>query len=57
MQDEIERSVRKLTFMSDDLIVRLMLGVCNALDNIHKEKLAHRDLKPQNILLKYFLYK
>lgn len=28
-----------------------MLGVCNALADIHRENFAHRDLKPQNILL------
>jgi serine/threonine protein kinase len=28
-----------------------MIGVCNALNDIHASNLAHRDLKPQNILL------
>ena len=28
-----------------------MIGVCNALNDIHCANLAHRDLKPQNILI------
>ena len=37
--------------MSDQRIIKLMIGVCNALNDIHASNLAHRDLKPQNILL------
>lgn len=37
--------------MTDQRITKLMIGVCNALNDIHCANLAHRDLKPQNILL------
>lgn len=31
--------------------MKLFIGVCNGVNYIHESNLAHRDLKPQNILL------
>ena len=31
--------------------VALVLGVCDALDNLHKHGVVHRDLKPENIMV------
>ncbi|MCC7431237.1 sigma 54-interacting transcriptional regulator [bacterium] len=32
-------------------ILQVLIQVCNGLDALHKHKLVHRDLKPQNILI------
>jgi len=31
--------------------VALVLGICDALDNLHKHGVVHRDLKPENIMV------
>jgi serine/threonine kinase 16 len=49
--DEIEIHSKKLKHLSDEKIAKLMFGLCNALQCMHDANLAHRDLKPQNILL------
>ncbi len=51
MFDEIEMHGKKMKHMSDEKIAKLMLGVLYALRAMHDSQLAHRDLKPQNILL------
>lgn len=32
-------------------VIRLGLDICTALEELHKEKLLHRDVKPQNIMV------
>jgi serine/threonine-protein kinase len=34
-----------------DRAVALTLGICDALDNLHKHGVVHRDLKPENIMV------
>ena len=35
-----------------EVIYHIALGICNGLKEVHKKKLIHRDLKPDNIFLK-----
>ncbi|XP_048664547.1 serine/threonine-protein kinase 16 isoform X2 [Marmota marmota marmota] len=49
--NEIERLKDKGNFLTEDQILRLLLGICRGLEAIHTKGYAHRDLKPTNILL------
>ncbi|XP_010334587.1 serine/threonine-protein kinase 16 isoform X4 [Saimiri boliviensis] len=49
--NEIERLKDKGNFLTEDQILRLLLGICRGLEAIHAKGYAHRDLKPTNILL------
>ncbi|KAF5922555.1 hypothetical protein HPG69_017928 [Diceros bicornis minor] len=48
---EIERLKDTGNFLTEDQILRLLLGICRGLEAIHAKGYAHRDLKPTNILL------
>jgi serine/threonine kinase 16 len=37
--------------LTERVILQIFLGVCDAVFQFHKEGLAHRDLKPHNILV------
>src|SRR5438270_6209271 len=37
--------------LSEDVAVRLIAQVCQGLHRAHKQKLVHRDVKPDNILI------
>ncbi len=51
MQTELEANILYARHIKNDRILKLILGISNGLDHIHKANLAHRDLKPLNILL------
>ncbi|EPY79421.1 serine/threonine-protein kinase 16 [Camelus ferus] len=49
--NEIEKLKDKGNFLTEEQILRLLLGICRGLEAIHAKGYAHRDLKPTNILL------
>ncbi|XP_049624334.1 serine/threonine-protein kinase 16 isoform X4 [Suncus etruscus] len=49
--NEIERLKDKGSFLPEDQILQLLMGICRGLEAIHTKGYAHRDLKPTNILL------
>ncbi|DAA32411.1 serine/threonine-protein kinase 16 isoform X1 [Bos indicus] len=49
--NEIEKLKDKGNFLTEEQIIRLLLGICRGLEAIHAKGYAHRDLKPTNILL------
>jgi serine/threonine kinase 16 len=51
LQTELESNILYSRNIKNDRVLKLILGVCNGLDHIHRANLAHRDLKPLNILL------
>ncbi|XP_075385911.1 serine/threonine-protein kinase 16 isoform X1 [Tenrec ecaudatus] len=48
---EIERLKDKGSYLTEEQILPLLLGICRGLEAIHAKGYAHRDLKPTNILL------
>lgn len=51
MQNELDINIKQTKQIKLDRLVKLFLGICNGLSYIHESNLAHRDLKPQNILI------
>ncbi|XP_065269520.1 serine/threonine-protein kinase 16 isoform X2 [Emys orbicularis] len=48
---EVEALRDKGTFLPEERIVPILLGICRGLQAIHAKGYAHRDLKPTNVLL------
>lgn len=48
---EVEALRDKGTFLPEERIVPILLGICRGLEAIHGKGYAHRDLKPTNVLL------
>ncbi|EMP27432.1 Serine/threonine-protein kinase 16 [Chelonia mydas] len=48
---EVEALRDKGTFLAEERIVPILLGICRGLQAIHAKGYAHRDLKPTNVLL------
>uniref|UniRef100_A0A6I8P5J0 non-specific serine/threonine protein kinase n=1 Tax=Ornithorhynchus anatinus TaxID=9258 RepID=A0A6I8P5J0_ORNAN len=48
---EVEGLRDRGSFLSEERILFLLLGICRGLEAIHAQGYAHRDLKPTNILL------
>jgi serine/threonine kinase 16 len=47
----LQHYTKSSNFISTNAIIKLFSGICFGLNFIHEADLAHRDLKPQNILL------
>jgi len=47
LRDELDRTKR----LPSDQILKILSGVCAAVDAAHRRQLIHRDLKPENIFL------
>jgi eukaryotic-like serine/threonine-protein kinase len=49
------RLLRKILYdekkLPPDRAIKIAVGICNALDYIHKHGVVHRDLKPENIMV------
>lgn len=51
LQHELDLNQKRSIFIKNDRVLKLFRGVCNGVHYIHESNLAHRDIKPQNILL------
>jgi serine/threonine kinase 16 len=53
LQDMIERMAKEKEYMSEPTILRIFIGICEGVACLHHAEppLAHRDIKPHNILL------
>ena len=51
MQNELEQNLKSNKFIENDRLMHLFYGLCSGLNFIHEANLAHRDLKPHNILM------
>lgn len=56
LQQELDLNQKRSIFIKNDRVLKLFRGVCNAINYIHESNLAHRDLKPQNILIGEYYY-
>lgn len=51
LQDELESNLKKGGFIENSQLMNLFYGICDGTNYIHESNLAHRDLKPHNVLL------
>ncbi len=51
MQDEIESNQKSGQHIESNRLIHFFDGICDATNFIHEKNLAHRDLKPHNVLL------
>ena len=49
--EDLEFHAKSSKFLNTNRIIKIFNGICSGLNFIHDSNLAHRDLKPQNILL------
>jgi eukaryotic-like serine/threonine-protein kinase len=48
LNDEVRNGNRKLPI---DRAIKITLGICDALDYMHKHGVVHRDIKPENVMV------
>ncbi|CAF0865524.1 unnamed protein product [Brachionus calyciflorus] len=51
LQEELEKNLKQNILIKPDRVVKLFEGISSGLNYIHELNLAHRDLKPHNVLL------